>query len=122
MAKMKKRSTKKIRATIRRQLSYVRRDLKYMDSLKKAEERYRKRTGHYPMRILADQIYQTRDNRKFCKEHGIRLSGPKLGRPSETAKQDKETEYQDNVDRIGVERAFSICKRCYGMGLILHKS
>ena len=90
-------------------------------SLKEAAERYRKRTGHYPMRILADQIYRTRDNRKFCKERGIRLSRPKLGRPSETARQDKETEYQDNVDRIGVERAFSICKRCYGMGLIVTK-
>jgi hypothetical protein len=73
------------------------------------------------MRILADQIYRTRDNRRFCKERGIRLSGPKLGRPSETAKQDKKTEYQDNVDRIGVERAFSLCKRCYGMGLIVTK-
>ena len=73
------------------------------------------------MRILADQIYRTRDNRRFCKERGIRLSGPKLGRPSETAKQDKKTEYQDNVDRIGVERAFSLCKRCYGMGLIVAK-
>ena len=90
-------------------------------SLEDAAERYRKRTGHYPMRILADQIYRTRDNRRFCKERGIRLSGPKLGRPSETAKQDKKTEYQDNVDRIGVERAFSLCKRCYGMGLIVTK-
>ena len=33
--------------------------------------------------------------------------------------QDKETEYQDNVDRIEVEWAFSLCKRCYGMGLIV---
>lgn len=90
-------------------------------SLEDAAERYKERTGHYPMRILADQIYRTRDNRRFCKEHGIRLSGPKLGRPSETAKRDKETEYQDNVDRIEVERAFSLCKRCYGMGHIVTK-
>ena len=51
-------------------------------SLQAAVERFRERTGHYPERVLADQIYRTRENRKYCKEHGIRLSRPKLGRPS----------------------------------------
>lgn len=32
-----------------------------------AVERFRERTGHYPERLLADQIYRTRDNRNFCK-------------------------------------------------------
>ncbi|MGN0350215.1 MAG: IS5 family transposase [Roseburia sp.] len=86
-----------------------------------AVERFRERTGCYPERVLADQIYRTRENRKFCKEHGIRLSGPKLGRPSPTAKVDKKQEYQDNTDRIEVERAFSVDKRCYGMGCITTK-
>ena len=82
-------------------------------------ERYRKRTGKYPERILADQIYRSRINRAFCREHHIRLSGPKLGRPSETAAlTDRKTEYQDNTDRIEVERGFSLAKRCYGIGLI----
>ena len=57
--------------------------------LQEAAENYRKRTGHYPLRILADQIYRTRENRKFCKEKGICLSGPKPGRPGETAKEDR---------------------------------
>jgi IS5 family transposase len=85
-----------------------------------AVERFRERTGHYPERLLADQIYRTRDNRNFCKTHGIRLSGPKLGRPSlamQSAKEKKQ-EYQDNTDRIEVERSFSLSKRCYGMDLI----
>ena len=86
-----------------------------------AVERYKKRTGYYPERVLADQIYRTRENRKFCKDHGIRLSGPKLGRPSANAKVDKKQEYQDNRDRIGVERYFSLSKRCYGMGCITTK-
>jgi len=88
-----------------------------------AVERFRERTGHYPERLLADQIYRTRDNRNFCKAHGIRLSGPKLGRPS-LAKQsakEKKQEYQDNTDRIEVERSFSLSKRCYGMDLIRTK-
>lgn len=83
-------------------------------------ERFRERTGHYPERLLADQIYRTRDNRNFCKLHGIRLSGPKLGRPNlakQSAKERKQ-EYQDNTDRIEVEPSFSLSKRCYGMDLI----
>ena len=86
-------------------------------------ERFRERTGYYPERLLADQIYRTRDNRNFCKLHGIRLSGPKLGRPSLTKQSSKEKkqEYQDNTDRIEVEHSFSLSKRCYGMDLIRTK-
>lgn len=88
--------------------------------LKNAAQQYKERTGHYPKRILADQICRTRDNRSFCKEHGIRLSGPKLGRPNpETSKKDKKLAYQDNTDRIAVEREFSREKRCYGLGKIV---
>ena len=68
-----------------------------------------------------DQIYRTRDNWKYCKTHGIRLSYPKPGRPGETTKEDKKVEYQDNTDRIEVEQAFSLSKRCYGLGLIRTK-
>ena len=86
-----------------------------------AIERFRERTGYYPERVLADQIYRTRENRSYCKGHGIRLSGPKLGRPSATAKVDKKQEYQDNTNRIEVERIFSLSKRCYGMSCITTK-
>lgn len=89
--------------------------------LQEAVERFRERSGHYPVRVLADQIYRTRENRRYCKEHGIRLSGPKLGRPGKTVKEDRKQEYQDNTDRIEVERSFSLGKRCYGMGLIVTK-
>lgn len=215
LAKAKKRSTKKIRATIRKQLSYIRRDIGYLESymedgyaptskeisllmtiyklyeqqqymyqnkihsvenrivsimqlwirpivrgktkapvefgakfdlsvddsglgriekisyeaynestvLIEAVNRFRERTGHYPERLLADQIYRTRENRSFCKSHGIRLSGPKLGRPSlaKQSAEERKQEYQDNTDRIEVERSFSLSKRCYGMGLIRTK-
>ena len=86
-----------------------------------AVERFKDRTGYYPERVLADQIYRTRENRSYCKGHGIRLSGPKLGRPGATAKADKKQEYQDNTDRIEVERTFSLSKRCYGMDCITTK-
>ena len=87
--------------------------------LKDAVERYRKRTGHYPERILADRIYHTRANLQYSKEHGIRMSGPKLGRPKRTDARATKEGYRDNVDRIEVERFFSLDKRCNGAGLIM---
>ena len=57
--------------------------------LTEAVERFKERTGYYPNRVLADQIYRTRANRSYCKEHGIRLSGAKLGRPGVNVKVDK---------------------------------
>lgn len=89
--------------------------------LTEAVERFKERTGYYPNRVLADQIYRTRANRNYCKEHGIRLSGPKLGRPGVNVKEDKKQKYQDNTDRIEVERTFSLSKRCYGMSCITTK-
>lgn len=44
-------------------------------------ERYKDRYGHYPEVVCADKIYRTRENLRYCQEYGIRLSGPKLGRP-----------------------------------------
>ena len=85
--------------------------------LQDALERYHKRTGRYPKRILVDQIYRTRENRDYCKERGIRMSGPRLGRPSKN--KTTKTEYTDNKDRIEVERFFSVSKRSSGMGLIV---
>ena len=85
-----------------------------------AMERYHKRTGHYPERALVDKIYRTADNLRFCKEHGIRMSGPKLGRPKEAEKEkQKKIAKRDNKDRIEVERFFSLEKRCNGAGLIM---
>lgn len=91
------------------------------DVLISAIERYKERNGHYPERILVDQIYRNRNNRAYCKEHGIRMSGSALGRPQKNAQTDKKQEYIDNTDRIEVERAFSLAKRKYGLGLITTK-
>ncbi len=43
-------------------------------------EAYKDLTGCYPESVHADKIYRTRVNRAWCKERGIRLSGPPLGR------------------------------------------
>lgn len=91
------------------------------DVLIGAIERYRGRTGHYPERALADKIYRNRENLAFCKLHGIRLSGPSLGRPKKETVIDKKKEYADNADRVEAERSFSLAKRCYGLGKIMTK-
>ena len=51
-----------------------------------AMERYKKRTGHYPKRVLVDQIYRIRDKRRFCKDNHITMSGPRLGRSAKDKK------------------------------------
>lgn len=58
-------------------------------NLREMAERFRAREGHYPSRILADKIYRNRENLSYCKAHGIRLSGPALGRPKKGETRDK---------------------------------
>lgn len=80
-----------------------------------------KREGHYPSRILADKIYRNRENLNYCKAHGIRLSGPALGRPKKGETRDKAQDYRDECERVEVERRFSLAKRKCGMGLVTAK-
>lgn len=87
-------------------------------------EKYRKRFGHYPESVHADKIYQTRANRKYCKKHGIRLSGPQLGRPPADPEKQKELieqRRQDELDRIPVEGKFGQGKRRFSLGRIMCK-
>ena len=92
------------------------------DVLVTAIENYRKRTGHYPERVLVDQIYRNQKNRAYCKSRKIRISGKALGRPKKNpTPEEKKIAHQDNTDRIEVERGFSLAKRCFGMGLITTK-
>ena len=91
------------------------------DVLIGAIERCRERTEHYPERVLADKIYRNRNNLAYCRMHGVRLSGPALGRPKKDPSVDRKQEYRDAVDRIEVERRFSLAKRCFGLGLIVTK-
>ena len=90
-------------------------------NLQQMAERFREREGHYPSRILADKIYRNRENLRYCKERGIRLSEPALGRPKKGEVRDKAQDYRDECERVEVERGFSLAKRKCGMGLITAK-
>ena len=90
-------------------------------NLQEMAERFREREGHYPRRILADKIYRNRENLNYCKAHGIRLSGPALGRPKKGETREKAQDYRDECERVEVERRFSLAKRKCGMGLVTAK-
>jgi len=94
------------------------------EDLKRQAMAYRRRHGHYPKVICADQIYRTRSNRAFCQRHGIRLSGPRLGRPKndpELVAAAKQQFIDDQRQRNAVEGKIGQGKRRFGLGLIREK-
>jgi hypothetical protein len=94
------------------------------EDLKSQAIAFRRRHGHYPEVICADQIYRTRSNRAFCQRHGIRLSGPRLGRPKndpELVAAEKQQFINDQRQRNAVEGKIGQGKRRFGLGLIREK-
>ena len=90
--------------------------------LKEQIQRYQRRFGFYPESVHADKIYRTRDNRAFCKQHGIRLSGPPLGRPpKDVSAADKEQASLDEAIRNRVEGKFGQAKRRFGLARVMAK-
>lgn len=91
-------------------------------------EAYRERFGFYPESVHADQIYRTRENRRYCTSLGIRLSGPPLGRPRQVTEANKKDlaqarrqQKQDELDRIAVEGKFGQGKRRFSLDRIMAK-
>ena len=85
-----------------------------------AVEAYKCYYGFYPERVLADQIYRNKNNRNYCKERGIRLSGPRLGRPpKETDPVVIKQQARDSADRSAIEGKFGEGKQKYGLGRIM---
>ena len=85
-------------------------------------EKYFEYTGYYPESIHVDQIYRTKDNRKYCKEKGIRMSGPPLGRRKQNvSKEEKKQAREDEKIRNRIEGKFGEGKRRYGLDLIKTK-
>jgi IS5 family transposase len=96
----------------------------YNESLDLAEqiETFRRRFGFYPESVHADKIYRTRANRAYCKQHGIRLSGPPLGRRPQTVSADeKKQTIADEAIRNTVEGKFGQGKRRFGLGRVMAK-
>ena len=85
-----------------------------------AVEEYKARYGYYPEAVLADKIFRNRENLTYCKNHGIRLSGPRLGRPpKETDKDVLRRQRQDSSQRNVIEGKFGEGKTGYGLDRIM---
>jgi hypothetical protein len=58
----------------------------------------------------------------FAKKHGIRLSGPALGRPPQQIDSQSQTQAsQDELDRIPIEGTFGQAKRRFSLSKIMCK-
>jgi len=89
---------------------------------------YRRRFGHDPASVHVDQIYRTRENRRYCASKGIRLSGPPLGRPRKDSavaaaqiQHDKQQVHDDATARMAIEGKFGQGKRRFGLGRLMAK-
>jgi hypothetical protein len=85
--------------------------------LQDSVEQYKRRFGHYPKEVLADQIYCNRDNRKWMKEKGIRLMAKPLGRPAAGAV----AIHLRPGERNPIEGKFGQGKLAYGLDCIKAK-
>ncbi len=84
-------------------------------------ENYKRRFGYYPEEVLANKIYRTRENIMALTQLGIKITGPKLGRPKKDEKIDKKTERMAEGERNAVEGKFGQGKRALSLGLIMNK-
>jgi len=90
--------------------------------LKTQVEAYHKFTGYYPESVHADRIYRTRENRAWCKEKGIRISGPPLGRqPANVSKSKKRQALEYERIRNAIESKFGQGKRRFGLNRVMAK-
>lgn len=97
--------------------------------LKSQVENYKAVHGYYPKVVLADQIYGSRENRRYLKKHKIRYAGKPLGRPKkETAentiqlREEKKQRREEYRQRIPIEGKFGQGKNGYRLNYIRAKT
>jgi len=90
--------------------------------LKAQVEAFKEYTGRYPESVHVDRIYRTRENRAWCKERGIRISGPPLGRPPANVSKDKKKQaLEDERIRNAIEGKFGVSKRRFSLNRVMAK-
>jgi IS5 family transposase len=96
--------------------------------LKQQVEEYKQRYGYYPEAVLADQLYGSRENRKYLQEKGIRFGGKALGRPpketpenAERLQRERKQRILDSRERIPIEGKFGQGKNGYRLNYIRAK-
>jgi len=90
--------------------------------LREQVKKYYQLMGYYPIIIHVDAIYKTRANRAYCKEKGIKMNGPALGRPKKNLIKEEKKEARENEKvRNRVEGKLGEGKRRYGLNKIMTK-
>ncbi|BAZ33809.1 transposase (plasmid) [Cylindrospermum sp. NIES-4074] len=90
--------------------------------LKAQVEAFKNYTGYYPESVHVDKIYRTRENRAWCKERGIRISGVPLGRPpANISKEKKQQAKEDERIRNSIEGKFGQAKRRFSLNRVMAK-
>lgn len=85
-------------------------------------EAYKDYTGYYPESVHVDKIYRTRENRAWCKERGIIMSGPPLGRPkTNVSKEEKKQALESERIRNSIEGKFGQGKRRFSLNRVMAK-
>jgi len=84
-------------------------------------ETYRTIMGHYPELILADKIYWTNANRKWCTERGIRISATPKGKPREMTAKEKREQRKEFAQRNHVEGKTGNAKQAFSLNQIKAK-
>ncbi|GJD19025.1 transposase [Rivularia sp. IAM M-261] len=90
--------------------------------LKSQIEAYKNYTGYYPESVHVDKIYRTRENRAWCKERGIIMSGSPLGRPQKNvSKEKKKQDLESERIRNSIEGKFGQGKRRFSLNRVMAK-
>jgi len=90
------------------------------NDLRSAAGNYKKRYGFYPANIIADAIYHTRENKKWCTENRIKLIGKALSKTalSKMTAQERKAHKQKHNSRNEIEGKFGQGKNGYRLNEI----
>ena len=84
-------------------------------------ENYKTILGYYPEIIMADKLYATNANRKWCKEHGIRLTATPKGKQAKKTAYQKRKERKEYGRRNHIEGKIGNAKQAYNLNQIKAK-
>ena len=93
-----------------------------MENKKEKIQEFKRLTSFYPKSVHGDKIYRKRENRAYCQERGITISGPPLGRtPANISKEDKKQALEDKRTRNAIKEKFGQAKRRFSINRVMAK-
>lgn len=84
-------------------------------------EAYKGLYGYYPKLVIADEIYATNENRKYCKEHEIKLTAKPKGRSKKLSPYEKSKRRKEAKRRNRIEGKIGQTKNGYKLNMIKAK-